>query len=92
MEKHILMTEEELEEEVQKELEDGDFSEPDIEIINQKKASKLNRFKFSPNVPEADKRTYLEAFLITLGMYNYYFFSDEKNIDINLYINKVVSY
>ena len=50
MEKHILMTEEELEEEVQKELEDGDFSEPDIEIINQKKASKLNRFKFSPNV------------------------------------------
>lgn len=78
------------------ELEEQDFEnsaqEGQEDGINQQKASKLNRFKFNVEIPEDHKKSYLESFALTLGMYNYYFFSDPKDDNRLDYINKVIQY
>lgn len=61
------------------------------EINNQKKAPKLNRFKFNPEIPESHKHSYFESFMVTLSLYNYYFCSDPKDDNRLDYINKVIS-
>lgn len=60
--------------------------------VNQKQASKLNRFKFTPGIPDEHKRIFFEAFVTTLHLYNYYFYSDKKDDNINEYINKIIQY
>lgn len=68
-----------------------ELEEQAYEINNQKKAPKLNRFKFNSEIPESHKRSYFESFMVTLSLYNYYFRSDPKDDNRLDYINKVIS-
>lgn len=69
-----------------------ELEEQAYEINNQKKAPKLNRFKFNPEIPESHKQSYFESFMSTLSLYNYYFRSDPKDDNRFDYINKVIQY
>lgn len=78
--------------EVENKFLNNDFQLDDNEGIDQRKASKLNRFKFANFISLKDKKDYLDGFFLTLSLYNYYFFSDEKNDNRLEYINKVIKY
>lgn len=89
MSEHTDLSTEELEEQ---EFENSGQEEQAYKINSWKKAPKLNRFKFSPEIQESHKRSYLESFILSLGLYHYYFHSDPKDDNRLDYINKVIQY
>ena len=88
MGEHTYMTVEELESQDYENSSQENFSD----VVNQKQASKLNRFKFTSEIPDEHKRVFFESFITTLHLYNYYFHSDKRIDNANEYINKIVQY